>query len=217
MDDLQTVVTEIEAVLNDRPLTYVSSDFNDEEPLTPSHLLYGRRITTTPYPRQNIEENNMHFDKKDICKYAKLQKHLTEQFFSRWKTEYLTSLREFHTQTGDNEEKVKIGQLVQIHEDKYPRNKWTVGVIVSLITGLTRAVVVRTKNRHTSRPIVKLYPLEISDSVQTGNITNRKLEPNRGDYRFVKQQCMLKRTFVNGRNREFILWTLIVDKVQMLS
>ena len=34
---LQTLVTEIEAVLNDRPLTYVSSDVNDPEPLTPAH------------------------------------------------------------------------------------------------------------------------------------------------------------------------------------
>ena len=42
---LQTIVVEIEAILNDRPLTHVSSDVIDEEPLTPAHLLYGRRIT----------------------------------------------------------------------------------------------------------------------------------------------------------------------------
>ena len=39
---LQTVIVEIEAVLNDCPLTYVLSEINDPEPLTPSHLLYGR-------------------------------------------------------------------------------------------------------------------------------------------------------------------------------
>jgi len=38
---LQTLVVEIEAVLNDRPLTYLSSDVTDPELLTPSHLLYG--------------------------------------------------------------------------------------------------------------------------------------------------------------------------------
>ena len=38
---LQTLVVEIEAVLNDRLLTYVSPDLNDPEPLMPSHLLCG--------------------------------------------------------------------------------------------------------------------------------------------------------------------------------
>ena len=38
-----TVVTEIEANLNSRPLTYVSSE-DLEEPLTPAHLLTGRRL-----------------------------------------------------------------------------------------------------------------------------------------------------------------------------
>lgn len=48
--DLQTIVVEVEAILNDRPLTYVSSDLCDPEPLTPAHLLYGRRIVSLPHP-----------------------------------------------------------------------------------------------------------------------------------------------------------------------
>ena len=43
---LQTIITEIEAILNDRPITYVSSDIGDPEPLTSSHLLY--RETSSP-------------------------------------------------------------------------------------------------------------------------------------------------------------------------
>ena len=38
---LQTLIVEVEAVLNDQPLTYLSADVNNLEPLTPSHLLYG--------------------------------------------------------------------------------------------------------------------------------------------------------------------------------
>ena len=44
------IETEIEAVLNDWPLTHVSSNLHDLEPLTPSHLLYGRKRTSLPYP-----------------------------------------------------------------------------------------------------------------------------------------------------------------------
>ena len=50
METLQTIVTEIEAVLNDRPLTHVSSNLHNLEPLTPSHLLYVRKMTSLPYP-----------------------------------------------------------------------------------------------------------------------------------------------------------------------
>ena len=40
---------EVEAILNDRPLTHVSSDIEDAEPLTPAHFLHGHRITSLPH------------------------------------------------------------------------------------------------------------------------------------------------------------------------
>ena len=44
---LQTIVVKVEAVLNNRPLTHTSSDVTDAEPITPSHLLYGRPVWTS--------------------------------------------------------------------------------------------------------------------------------------------------------------------------
>ena len=44
---LTTALVEVEAVLNSRPLTYLSTD-DLEEPLTPSHLLVGRRLLDMP-------------------------------------------------------------------------------------------------------------------------------------------------------------------------
>ena len=43
-DELSTAVTEIESILNSRPLSFISSE-DLEEPLTPFHLLYGRRLS----------------------------------------------------------------------------------------------------------------------------------------------------------------------------
>ena len=46
-DELLTVVTEAEMIVNSRPLSYVTSEDLDE-PITPSHLLIGRRILSVP-------------------------------------------------------------------------------------------------------------------------------------------------------------------------
>ena len=59
LEALQTLVVEIEAVLNDRPLTYLSADIDDPEPLTPSHLLYGRRITALPHLENKLTESTL--------------------------------------------------------------------------------------------------------------------------------------------------------------
>ena len=46
---LETIIVEIEASLNDCPPTYILSDIDNIDPLTPAHLLYGRRMTTLPH------------------------------------------------------------------------------------------------------------------------------------------------------------------------
>ena len=46
-DELLTAVVEIEAIINSRPLTHISSE-DQEEPLTPSHLLCGYRLLSLP-------------------------------------------------------------------------------------------------------------------------------------------------------------------------
>ena len=53
---LETIIVEIEATLNDRPLTFVSSAFGYPEPLTPAHLLHGRRITCLSHQTVEIDE-----------------------------------------------------------------------------------------------------------------------------------------------------------------
>ena len=51
-----TVIVEIEALLNDRQLTYVMPDLRDPEPITSAHLLYGKRITTFPHCTTDLDE-----------------------------------------------------------------------------------------------------------------------------------------------------------------
>ena len=164
-DTLPILETIVEATLNVRPLTYVSSDVTYVEPLTPAHLLYGRRATSVPHsydedpedPDYNVSDAQM---RKLLTNHTRLLQH----FQTRWKREYLTSLREFHKAPGTNMQHVKFRDVVLIHNDG-PRLHWRLGVMDSLIQGndgLVHAVNVKTNNRVTSQPISRLYPLEVS-------------------------------------------------------
>ena len=91
-DELLTLVTEVEAVLNSRPLTYVSSE-DTTEPLTPSHLLVGYRILTLPDP--TIPDDSDYTPENLTRRMSHLAKTLG-RFWKRWKREYLLEFREFH-------------------------------------------------------------------------------------------------------------------------
>ena len=71
---------EIEAVLNNRLLTHVSSDLNDLEPLTPSHLLCGRRITSLPHKIMDDELNDPTYGAPPVREIAKRQSELLHHF-----------------------------------------------------------------------------------------------------------------------------------------
>ena len=80
---LETVVVEIESMLNDRPLTYVSTDISDPEPLTLAHLMYGRRIVSAPHPIDDQEEitDPSYLTDKDMRKAVNKHSRLIQQFW----------------------------------------------------------------------------------------------------------------------------------------
>ena len=177
LQQLETIITEIEAMLNNRPLTYVSPDLSDPEPLTPSHLLFGRRIRQVPHVLNKPEELEDPTYVNDNVMREKVNKHsmVIEKFWNCWKTEYLTSLREFNKISGHNKEVIKVGDVVIVH-DKQPRMQWKLALVEGLIRGgdnLVCAAHIQIGNYKTTHPIVKLYPLEVCSP---GGITPK--EPN---------------------------------------
>ncbi|MES9974415.1 MAG: DUF1759 domain-containing protein [Candidatus Thiodiazotropha sp.] len=162
--ELQTIITEVECILNDRPLTYVSSDPVDEQPLSPSHLLYGRPITSFNHPDERPEEVETNVTRDTLKGRSQRVHQITQHFWTRWRNEYLTSLREFHRYKRRDGHKARVGDVVLVHKDS-PRNTWPLGVVHELLPGgdgAVRAARVRIKGGITTRPITKLYPMEIN-------------------------------------------------------
>ena len=131
LEELNTILVEVESVINCRPLTYV---YDDQEgisfALTPSHLMYGRRITTTP--------NATHFEvMSTLTKRVKYHRRLLEQFTNRWKKEYLLSLREHHSMKhqGSQGPCIKVGDVVLLYDEGTKRAFWKLAVVNELIQG----------------------------------------------------------------------------------
>ena len=174
-DELLTLVTEVEGVLNSRPLTYVYSD-DITEPLTPSHLLVGYRILTLPYDTVFQDVDEEYTPENLTRKAAHLAKTLTN-FWKRWTQEYLLELREFHC-TGQKEESsssLQTGEVVTVYDEDHPRGLWRLGRIEELIPGADgkiRGVRVKVVSKGGQvkiirRPIQHIYPLEVQ-SKSTG-------------------------------------------------
>ncbi|XP_074653615.1 uncharacterized protein LOC141907773 [Tubulanus polymorphus] len=110
VDEFRTIVTEAEATINDRPLTYQSSDISDLEPLTPSHLVCGRKITALPYRVNDASDPEYGINQDIAVERPKLCASVIKEFREQWAREYLVSLRErslpgqkpfAHAQKGD--------------------------------------------------------------------------------------------------------------------
>ena len=86
--------------------------------LTPSHLIYGRRLTALPYSQTEGDiPDVIELSLSKLNDHVSRQQKLLQNFFSRWKSEYLTSLREHHYRGGVTTSAIKPGDVVQIHDD----------------------------------------------------------------------------------------------------
>ncbi|GFV88573.1 integrase catalytic domain-containing protein [Trichonephila clavipes] len=133
-DELETLLIEIEGVLNSRPLTYIFSEFNEPEPLTPSHMILGRRVNSLPPARLNFNSNLS--NRKVLIKRFNYRERLLNMFWTKWSKEYICMLKSAHCAkpTGEIKE-FKIDDVVLINDEKFPRHFWKLGKVVDVFPG----------------------------------------------------------------------------------
>ncbi|XP_041631681.2 uncharacterized protein [Drosophila kikkawai] len=153
-EELATVLTQIEAILNSRPLC--PNGDNSLDPLTPAHFLTGAPYTALSEPcRLDMQINRLE-------RWNQLQA-MVQGFWKRWHMEYLTSLHErtkWHLET----ENLKIDTLVVLKEPNLPPSKWILGRISEVHAGSddkVRVVTVKTAHGFYKRPITKIAVLPL--------------------------------------------------------
>ncbi|CAH2099405.1 unnamed protein product [Euphydryas editha] len=155
-EEFSTLLCEIEACLNSRPLCPISPSDENVDPLTPGHFLIGEAPVTVPCP--NISDAKM----THLTRWQYGQK-LINDFWSRWQSEYLTSLQQ-RTKWVKGMPEFNIGDIVLIKQPNLPPGKWALGRIVDKhpgSDGMTRVYSLKSGDSITKRCVSKLCYLPI--------------------------------------------------------
>ena len=182
-EEMSTLLAQIEAVLNSRPLMPISSDDTDLSVLTPGHFLIGQPITALP----DRDYSNMR-----ILRRWNLVQKTIQDFWRRWSNEYLTSLN-YHQKWRKPHRNVQIGDLVLIKNENIFRCQWPLARVIKVFpgeNGRVRVADVKTQRGIYSHPTNKLVVLltqeeAISQDAPSGS------SPSLQVLRFNLQRCHL--------------------------
>ena len=170
---LQTVLKEVEATVNARPLVYVGDDIESNITLTPNHFLSLNPKTGIPeleYDSADSDYNPFESSADKLLQIWKKGQRLLQSFWNVWRDDYLLSLRE-RTQsmlkTGRNHSQfsLSVDDVVLIKED-IPRGCWRMGKVIKLVSssdGSVRSAKIKMPSGKVfGRPLNLLFPIEVS-------------------------------------------------------
>jgi len=153
-EELLTVVTRIEAVLNSRPLSPLSDDPSDLQCLTPGHFLIGQPLLAPP--ERSIPEAFT-----DLRRRWTLLKQCHQSFWRQWSTEYLQTLQ-VRNKWRREQVNIKVDDMVIIKDTLLPPLQWRLGRIEEVLPGrdgTVRVAKIRTQHGMITRPVIKLVLL----------------------------------------------------------
>ncbi|GFX49596.1 DUF5641 domain-containing protein [Trichonephila clavipes] len=160
-EEFYTLLTQIEAVLNSRPLVrLVDNDIESLDVLTPSHFLVGEEIIGPP---ETVEESKLTLKGRwDIVQKLKLN------FWKRWQIDYLNSIQG-RTKCESGTSNIKIGDVVIIKEDNHP-SVWPLGKLIPTHPGkdgIVRVVTLKTKKRTVSKTYSKVMYITCASRINS--------------------------------------------------
>lgn len=153
-EELSTIFSKIESVLNSRPLVPLTEDPNDLDILTPGHFLIGQPLLALPEPNwKDIKLSR-------LSRFQVIQK-MYQSIWSRWHREYL-SLLQVRNKWYCKSENLRLNDLVLIIDENSVPLHWKRGRVIELYKGkdsIVRSVKLKTQFGELVRPVVKLCRL----------------------------------------------------------
>lgn len=132
-------MTQIEAILNSRPLTPSSDHPNGLEALTPGHFIIGEALIAVPELDYEFVKTNHLTRYQHICQ-------MTQHFWRRWSSDYLHQLQQRTKWRFPKATDQLVDSLVILKEDNTPPMRWPLGRVTQVHPGkdgLVRVVSVK--------------------------------------------------------------------------
>jgi hypothetical protein len=160
-EELTTSLCEVEAMVNSRPLTYVS---DDDVVLTPAHLMIGRDMHSGIVSQPPTKEI-------DTVKRWRYRNRLVDSYWNRWTQQYLPTLHEFK-KWKEQKPELRVGDVVLVNDGNRKRGQWPMASVREVIQGrdgLIRSAVLSNGLR---RPVQRLHLFEAAtkEEVSAGTI-----------------------------------------------
>ncbi|PAV92841.1 hypothetical protein WR25_14158 [Diploscapter pachys] len=188
-DTLATLLTEIEAMVNSRPLTYHGSQIEDI--LRPVDFIMPR--INLMFPMGDREDDRDRYlpssglSTKELAEEAlAIRERLAKKYWDKWSNDYLLELRDSHKRRMNRARgsavKPKVGMVVLMNDPNQPRNHWKLAVITKLtpsVDGEVRKAEIRVGKTKTvtERPVNLLTPLEFDGiEEQTAEVVEPSVE-----------------------------------------
>lgn len=160
-EEMSTLLAQIEACLNSRPLQALTDDPHDLTALTPGHFLIGTALNAVPEPSLLDAPTNR------LSRWQLLPR-MRDHFWNRWSREYLHSLLQRPKWWASNEQ-IQVGRLCLLRNEATPPTRWPLARITRVHPGedgRIRVVIARTASSELVRPLAKiiLLPSIVSDT-----------------------------------------------------
>lgn len=154
-EEMTTLLAQVEACLNSRPLCQLDETVETLNPLTPGHFLVGEPLISIPDTRYDQKNTSL------LSRWQLIQKQ-TQDFWRRWQSEYLNTMQQRHKWQNVVPSPC-VGDVIIVKEEDLPPAKWLLGRVTALHPGsdnLVRVVSVRCKGDNViKRPLSKLIML----------------------------------------------------------
>lgn len=159
LGELNTLLCQVEACINSRPITPLSNNPSDLEVLTPAHFLIGGPLFLTP----EVDLTNKSPNGLRRWKYVQ---YLMQIFWKRWEREYLPQCQ-IRGKWVTNIKPLEINDVVIVKGENTHPTRWKLGRVIDLHPGkdkIIRVATVRMANgTEMRRPTVKLCRLPIQE------------------------------------------------------